>query len=112
MASYQTWREEFIRDFARYVPKGTQSDALAFLRDASGEQRFAEIATSIDVGEKEMERLERASERRTERVKARCEALGIGLETCGDPRGSPYTLIVDGRKISVPGRGLPARCFR
>ena len=111
---YQKWREEFIALFAKHVPQGRHSDALAFLRDSSAEQRWNEVYSSIDIGERETERQEKKSERRVERVRARAAALGLELDANGDPRGEPFTLLVGPTKMSltVPGRGLPARCFQ
>lgn len=110
---YQTERAQFLHQFGRYVSAGTHADALAFLRDASGSQRWNEILSSFDIGERETAKQERREERRDARVKARAERLGLALETNGDPRGNPYALkTADGRTLSVPGRGLPARCFR
>lgn len=110
--SYRKWREEFIGQYMKFVPRANMADAQAFLRDATSEQRWNEISCSIDIGEAETARREKASDRRMERVASRAKSLGLGLETNGDPRGNPFTLIVDGRQISVPGNGLPARCFR
>lgn len=111
--AYQKWREEFIAEFIRAFPKASYSVALALLRAATSEQRWNEIDCSIDVGEKEHDRLEKVSERRMGRVKALADKIGAGLDTNGDPRGCPFALIApDGRKVYCPGRGLPARCFR
>lgn len=110
---YAKDREAFVAAFWRYFPASDGKDSGALLRAATSAQRYNEIVTSIDVGEKEMARLERADARRTERVRAICERIGATLEAIGDPRGHPYTLTTpDGRTLSVPGRGLPARCFR
>lgn len=110
--AYQKWREEFLTDFAREFPKAGHRNALMLLREATAEQRWNEIDSSIDVGEKERARLERASERRMERVRIICERIGAGLQGNGDPRGCPFSIVApDGREIAVPGRGLPARCF-
>lgn len=113
MAGYQTERDTFLFLFAREFPQARIGDALALLRAATGAQRWNEIATSIDVGDAERARLERASQRRLARVRKIEASIGAALETSGDPRGNPYTLYSpQGTRVSVPGRGLPARCFR
>jgi len=110
---YQQDREAFINQFARVFPKAPFSVALTFLREASGSQRYNEIASSIDVGEKELNRLELADERRDLRVTMLAASIGATIETGGDPRGCPYILKnSEGAEVRVPGRGLPARCFR
>lgn len=111
---YQKDREEFLGLFARMVPNGTNADALAFLRDASAEQRWNEVYCSFDIGERETARQEKRSEARLARVRARCAKLGLGLEENGDPRGWPLCLLVGETKnrLGVPARGLPASAFR
>ena len=84
---YQQDREAFINQFARVFPKAPFSVALTFLREASGSQRYNEIASSIDVGEKELNRLELADERRDLRVTMLAASIGATIETGGDPRG-------------------------
>ena len=112
--SYRKWREEFLVRFSRLVPQGTRADAEALLRAATGSQRYNEITCSIDVGEAELARLERREENRTKRVRDLCAKLGVKLDENGDPRGDPYCLLVGEReyRLSVPGNGLPARCFQ
>lgn len=111
--SYRREREEFLSQFARFFPKGAHSVALALLRESSAEQRYNEIASSIDVGERELARLERRSNARLLRVRAIAERLGGKLSENGDPRGCAFTIITpDGREIGIPGRGLPASAFR
>lgn len=110
---YQSDREGFVMEFAKHFPKVGQDFAKAFLREASGAQRYNEITTSIDVGQAERERLEKADERRTARLVKMAASIGAKLEEGGDPRGCPFSIITpSGREIRVPGRGLPARCFR
>lgn len=118
---YQRDREKFIRQFARQFPKGSASDCLALLRAASGEQRWNEIDSSIEISDRERARLEKASERRMARVAKLCASIGAVLETGGDPRGCPFKLHPAGTTreeaerrmgLGVPGRGLPARCFQ
>lgn len=110
---YQNDREAFIRQFTRAFPAAPYHAAKQFLREASGSQRYNEITSSIDVGEKELARLEKADTRRDERMEKLAASIGAKLETGGDPRGNPYRLFnAEGVEVSVPGRGLPARCFR
>jgi len=111
---YNKDREEFFGLFARLVPGGTNADALAFLRDASAEQRWNEISCSFDIGEKETARLEKRSDRRVIRVCERAKRLGLEVDSNGDPRGNPFCLLVGPNKVrlSIPARGLPASAFR
>lgn len=117
---YQKDREQFIALFYREFPSARLSDCLALLREASAEQRFNEISSSIDVGDKELARLEKRSENRTARVRAICERIGGKLIENGDPRGYPYLIATPSgrtndwgqRGIGIPGRGLPASAFR
>lgn len=110
---YQREREEFFSLFSREFPKASIYDARLLLRDASASQRYNEIVSSIDVGERELARLEKADAARDARVGARVRAIGGELETGGDPRGNPYAIkCPSGRILSVPGRGLPAHCFQ
>lgn len=110
---YQNDREAFVAEFARHFPNASHWVATAFLRDASGAQRYNEITSSIDVGERELARLEKLDARRTVRIVNRAKKIGAKVEDGGDPRGCPFSLITpEGREIRVPGRGLPARCFR
>lgn len=118
--SYQKEREEFIVQFVRLFPKARHSDAEYLLRQASAEQRWNEIDCSIDVGEREHDRMEKASERRIERTRKFCSSIGARLITQGDPRGYPLQIKTANdpsddeqtRGLGIPGRGLPARCFR
>jgi len=48
---------------------------------------------------------------RAARVEAIAARFGAACEWQGDPRGYPLTLTSKGGAVSVPGRGLPARCF-
>lgn len=117
--SYRQWREEFIHIFTQEFPKARLDEALLLLRAATSEQRWNEIACSIDVGERETARLEKASDRRMERVQAICDKIGAKLVPNGDPRGDPFFILPPSGKttdwgergIGVPGRSLPARCF-
>lgn len=109
---YQQCREEFIGQYCKHVPNGRYADAIWFLRQASAEQRWNEVYCSFDIGEKETERQKKRSERRIERIQARAAALGLRVETQGDPRGNPFSLFAGDVRLSVPGRGLPARCFQ
>lgn len=111
--SYAKEREEFIGRFVQCAPGATFEFAQWLLRQASAEQRWNEVYSSFDIGEDETARQERKSERRMERVKERVESAGFKLETNGDPRGNPFCVLVGPTEIrhSVPGRGLPARCF-
>jgi len=111
---YQKDRESFIAEFTKYFPNAGYSVALAFLRDASGAQRYNEITSSINVGEKELARLAAQDEKRRSRVTALAGKIGAQAVTFnGDPRGCPFSIITkEGREVRVPGRGLPARCFR
>lgn len=111
---YQTEREQFIRDFARAFPDAPYSACLNVLRTASAEQRWNEVYSSFDIGEKETARQEKRSERRIERLRQLAASIGAEIETAGDPRGNPFTIRKIGDTsagLSVPGRGLPARCF-
>ena len=110
--AYKAWREEFLSEFARTFPGASHSKALAFLRDATAEQRWNEISCSIDIGETETARQEKRSERRLARVRKLAESIGAQLSENGDPRGCPFGLVKDGCTVYVPGRGLPARCFQ
>ncbi len=117
---YQKEREEFLVRFAREFPEAPITFAAALLRHASSAQRYNEIVTSIDVGQKELDRLERVSEKRRERVEAICQKIGAGVEFNGDPRGFPFFVKCPSgyandwgrRGLGVPGRSLPARCFQ
>lgn len=117
--SYQKEREEFIAAFCREFPAAGYSTACWLLRQATASQRYNEIATSIDVGQAELDRLEARDQRRDERVRKVVEGIGGKLETNGDPRGVPYKIVCPSgfndswgsRGLCVPGRGLPARCF-
>jgi hypothetical protein len=117
---YDKERAEFLQDFGREFPNAPHNVALALLRAGTAEQRYNEITSSIDVGARELERLERASERRTERVRKLCERIGGKLIENGDPRGFAYLIECPSgraydwgqRGLGIPGRGLPARCFR
>ncbi len=107
--SYQKEREQFISQFP-----GTYADACTFLRNASAEQVWNEKQCSFEMSDKETAKQEKRSENRMKRVRALAEKLGYRLDENGDPRGNPFALIrIDsGRTLSVPARGLPARCFR
>ena len=110
---YQKEREEFTAEMVRHFPTCSMRTISAFLRGASGAQRYNEITSSIDVGEKELARLERCDERRTARLVKLAESIGAKLEEGGDPRGCPFSVVTPaGREIRCPGRGLPARCFQ
>jgi hypothetical protein len=111
--AYSKWRNEFLFQFARKFPNARMADAMTLLKAATSEQRYHEIDCSINVGEVELSRLEKASESRKVRVLELCERIGARLDHCHDPRGAAYTLIApDGSSVAVPGKGLPARCFR
>lgn len=113
--SYKRWREEFISEAAQNGYR--YQEATAMLRAATSLQRSSEIQCSIDVGEKELARLERRDAAAEKRVTAIVTAHGHSVEFQGDPRGCPFTIKVkpEGqswtRSISCPGLGLPARCF-
>ena len=117
--SYQKWREEFIVEVSRVFPSCSYHKATEFLRAATAEQRWNEIDCSIDVGKVEHARMEKRSERRMERVAKLAATIGARVNPNGDPRGCPFALIGVNNdpmhncvSVSVPGRGLPARCFR
>lgn len=118
--SYQKEREEFIQAFGREFPNAPHSVCLAMLRNASAEQRYNEICSSIEVSDREARRLDKASERRTERMRELCRSIGAELVENGDPRGYSYLIRVPSgrttdwgnRGIGIPGRGLPASAFR
>ena len=118
--SYQREREEFLSAFAREFPNARHEVALLMLRNASAEQRYNEICSSIEVSDREARRLDKASERRTERMRELCRSIGAELVENGDPRGYSYLIRVPSgrttdwgnRGIGIPGRGLPASAFR
>jgi len=118
--SYQRQREEFLVTFGAEFPRADHRAALALLREATGAQRYNEIVCSIDVGPAELARLERRDTARLFRVAEIARAIGAELIAGGDPRGYPFllrcpsgrTYDFGGRGLGVPGRGLPARCFR
>lgn len=117
--SYQKEREQFIARFMStpefvHIQYGERfSICLLLLRNASAEQRWNEVSCSFDIGEKETAKQERMSNRRGIRVATLAQRLGAKLDAQGDPRGNPYCLLVGPREIrlSIPARGLPARCF-
>lgn len=117
---YDKERSEFLQHFGREFPNARHEVALAFLRAATSEQRWNEIDCSIEISDRERARHEKASERRTARVAKLAKSIGSELITNGDPRGYAYLLKCPSgrsydwgqRGLGVPGRGLPARCFR
>ncbi len=110
---YQASRDYFLTSFTRMFPEAPHGTALALLRAATSEQRYNEIATSIDVGAVELARLEKRSDARRERIAVLCNEIGADLEENGDPRGCPFRICFwTGIWLGVPGKGLPARCFR
>lgn len=112
--SYQSEREQFLVQFGREFPNQPIGVALKLLRESSAEQRWNEVYSSFDIGEKETERQERKSERRAERVRKLAESIGCKLDTNGDPRGNPFCLLLppSDKRMSIPSRGLPASAFR
>ena len=106
---YQKDREEFVSRFP-----GTYADAIAFLRDSSAEQVWNEKQCSFEMSDREIARQEKRSENRIKRVQERAARLGFKVDTSGDPRGNPFCLLVGhtDNRLSIPARGLPARCFR
>lgn len=118
---YQSDREEFIERFCRAFPGAMHGQSLIFLREATGAQQSNEIECSIQETDQQRLRRERADERRIKRVELAANKIGAcRVEWNGDPRGHPFALVyrrdVNGKetemRLSVPGRGLPARCFR
>lgn len=118
--SYQREREEFLSAFAREFPNASAEVARLMLRNASAEQRYNEITSSIEVSEREAARLDKASQRRTERMRKLCRSIGAELIENGDPRGYSYlikcpsgkTTDWGNRGLGIPGRGLPPSAFR
>jgi len=118
--SYAKDRESFISAMSREYPAITHAEILTLLRAGTAENRWNEIDCSIDIGDRERARQERRSENRLARVKAICDRIGATLNPNGDPRGYAYYITLPsgktndlgGRGLGVPGRGLPARCFR
>lgn len=110
---YQRDREEFFDRFAREFPGASIQVARLLLRDASAAQRTSEVLCSIEMSERAQARLEKLDAARDVRVAGRVKAIGGVLEVGGDPRGNPYGIkCPSGYVLSVPGRGLPARCFQ
>lgn len=114
---YQADRERFFQQLTHHFPAATYHDARTLLRNASGEMRWNEIASSIDIGEKRTAQEEKKSAARVARVRAICARIGADLEEQGDPRGYPFIIrpVADqgkGSGIYIPGRGLPASAFR
>lgn len=111
--SYQREREEFLSAFAREFPNASAEVARLMLRNASAEQRYNEITSSIEVSEREAARLDKASTLRGRRMRKLCFDIGATLVEHGDPRGNPYLITTPSkRELSIPGRGLPASAFR
>ena len=118
--TYQSERDEFLAAFGREFPNASRDVAAALLRAATGSQRYNEIASSIDVGARELARLEKREANRMLRVVGMLAMIGAKLIDGGDPRGFPFliacpsgrTYDFGGRGLGVPGRGLPARCFQ
>jgi len=114
--SYQKERGFFLQMFGREFPQAGDNVATRLLREASTQQRISEIECSIDVGEKELTRLERRAEASCKRVR---EMVTGEVEFGGDPRGFPFVLKCPsgstydfgGRGLGVPGRGLPVSAF-
>jgi hypothetical protein len=111
--SYKSAREEFLSLFAKLIPNGRHADALSLLREATAEQRWNELYSSVDIGEAETARQEKRSEKREARVRALAEKLGCKLDAQGDPRGNPYLLLVGPQehRLSIPAKGYPASFF-
>jgi len=102
--------------FGREFPQASREDARALLRAATAEQRANEIECSVDVGETERERMEKASARRMARVRKIARKIGADLIENGDPRGFSFVLTCPsgrtydwgGSGLGVPGRGFSA----
>jgi len=116
--SYKKWREQTISELGHI---GIGYDlAVWLLRQATTIQRISEIECSIDVGEAELDRLQRRSDSAVARVTERLQEWGQGhtVSFQGDPRGCPFKITHRkpgesfDREIAIPGRGLPSRCFR
>lgn len=107
--SYARWRQETFTELGAMGFK--YGDITALLRRATRLHRSGEINCSIDVGEKELARLEKRDERDEAAVKKIAESNGATVTFQGDPRGCPFTIEKDGKGCAVPGRSLPARCF-
>lgn len=107
--SYSRWREQFFQEAGRLGI--TWEDASRLLRAASTMQRVSEISCSIDVGERELARLEKRADAAEKRSRKIVESYGLKLTSQGDPRGCPMAVVSEGREYGIPGRGLPARCF-
>ena len=111
--SYQKERAFFLKQFAVEFPTAKYSDAIALLREGTGSQRYNEIACSVDVGERELARLEKRDDNRTKRVAAICKRIGAQLVENGDSRGFPFFLSCPSgrtydwgqRGLGVPGEG-------
>ena len=107
--AYTKWREQTFSGLGRMG--FTYYDASLLLRAATSLQRSSEAQCSFDMGERETKRLERRDAAAEERVRQIVCRYGASVEFQGDPRGCPFTVSKDGRDESVPGHGLPARCF-
>ena len=110
---YERDRQDTIAEIARFIPSMPMGDIRAALWNASAAQRESEIGCSIERTERQEKLAEAASGRRDARMAELAARHGVKLEIHGDPRGCPYAFVLpDGREIRIPGRGLPARCFR
>lgn len=118
--SYKQWREETIHLAGKHgIP---HSYALRFLRWATTLQRSSEISCSFEETERQTTRREKRDARIKEMVRALASECGFEAEMNGDPRGNPFFLFKPcaedseghkiGPRVSFPGNGLPARCFR
>ena len=118
--SYKREREFFLQRFGAEFPRAPMETAQALLRCATSAQRYNEIASSIEVSERESARLEARDKRNTERARRLAESLDAELIENGDPRGFPFLLACPSgrtydwgsRGLGIPGRGLPARAFQ
>lgn len=87
------------------------TDGCTLLRRATRLQRSSEARCSFEMSERDQKRLEDRDKRDEQTVAAIAGQYGLTADFQGDPRGCPFTLLVENQAIYVPGRGYPARVF-
>ena len=112
--SYRKWREEAIYECALYGI--SRVDTQALLTIANRRQVSNEIACSIPETDEQREKRERNDERVAARLHEIADRIGWTVDEGGDPRGCSVKLLRGKGQgqitLYIPGRGLPARCFK
>lgn len=112
-----TGSQSYLMDTRRTDAPIAESPRMASLRAASAKDApmllEAPKATLADLSALRACQ-DRADELSSKIIMDRAARLGMKVDAQGDPRGNPFCLLVGTQeyRLSVPARGLPARCFR